>query len=384
MRNRKEVKKSQPLHFSSHLLIDHDNGLYVQDFFNERLYLERRRTERSKTPFLLVLLNIEEAVRSASNRDKMVFDIASTLFSVTREIDLKGWYRYSSVVGIIFTEISPSLPKQTKENILHKIFGNLSKRLTGDQLKKIKTSFHFYPEIYEIKKEDISFDRSLYPDLVLDRSRKILLFFKRATDITGSLAALIFFFPLILLISLGVKISSQGPVLFKQERVGLFGKKFMFMKFRSMYVNTDPRIHREYIKLFISGRLHEREDSSRSGSAYKLRGDPRITPLGRLLRKTSLDELPQFVNVLKGDMSLVGPRPPIPYECKDYDVWHRSRILNMKPGITGLWQIKGRSATSFDDMVRLDLKYIKTWSLWLDLVILLKTPWAVLSCRGAY
>ena len=112
--------------------------------------------------------------------------------------------------------------------------------------------------------------------------------------------------------------------------------------------------------------------------------DPRITSIGRFLRKTSIDELPQFFNVLMGDMSLVGPRPPIPYECEEYDIWHRSRVLDMKPGITGLWQVDGRSATSFDDMVRMDIRYVREWSLLLDMKILFKTPLVVLTCKGAY
>jgi lipopolysaccharide/colanic/teichoic acid biosynthesis glycosyltransferase len=112
--------------------------------------------------------------------------------------------------------------------------------------------------------------------------------------------------------------------------------------------------------------------------------DRRITALGNFLRKTSLDELPQFVNVLKGEMSLVGPRPPIPYECEIYDLWHRKRLLEMKPGITGLWQVEGRSRRTFDEMVRLDLRYINEWSLWLDLKIILKTPWVMVSGSGGY
>jgi lipopolysaccharide/colanic/teichoic acid biosynthesis glycosyltransferase len=112
--------------------------------------------------------------------------------------------------------------------------------------------------------------------------------------------------------------------------------------------------------------------------------DPRITPVGRFIRKTSLDELPQFINVLKGEMSLVGPRPPVPYEFDLYEPWHKRRLRQVKPGITGLWQVHGRSSTTFDDMVRLDLKYVAERSLWMDIIILLKTPSAVVSCKGAY
>jgi lipopolysaccharide/colanic/teichoic acid biosynthesis glycosyltransferase len=133
----------------------------------------------------------------------------------------------------------------------------------------------------------------------------------------------------------------------------------------------------------IAGQSVARADSSQYG-IYKIVNDPRVTPLGRFLRRSSLDELPQFFNVLKGDMSLVGPRPPLPYEFERYFTWHRRRVLEIKPGITGLWQICGRSKTSFDEMVRLDLRYAREWSLWLDLKILLETPIAVIFRAGAY
>ncbi len=132
-----------------------------------------------------------------------------------------------------------------------------------------------------------------------------------------------------------------------------------------------------------NGRANGNGSALPQNGVYKLTNDSRITPVGRFLRKTSLDEFPQFFNVLKGDMSLVGPRPPIPYECEKYDVWHKRRILEVKPGITGLWQVKGRSSTTFDDMVRLDLNYVTHWSLLLDLKILFQTPFAVLKGKGA-
>jgi len=145
---------------------------------------------------------------------------------------------------------------------------------------------------------------------------------------------------------------------------------------------NDHSVHRDYVKRMIAGNA---ERISRNGSdegVYKLVDDPRITRLGRFLRRTSLDELPQFFNVLKGDMSLVGPRPPIPYEVAAYQTWHRRRVLQVKPGITGLWQVMGRNRVSFDEMVRLDLQYANFWSLWLDFKILMRTPAAVV--KGAY
>jgi lipopolysaccharide/colanic/teichoic acid biosynthesis glycosyltransferase len=153
-----------------------------------------------------------------------------------------------------------------------------------------------------------------------------------------------------------------------------------------MYSNNDPNVHKEYITQLIreSKNYNGRNDNPGDKLIYKIKDDPRITPIGRLLRKTSLDEIPQFFNVLKGEMSLVGPRPPILYEIDNYDIWHKRRVVEIKPGITGLWQVEGRSSTSFDDMVRLDLKYFQEWSFWLDIKILLKTPWVVILCKGAY
>ncbi len=151
-----------------------------------------------------------------------------------------------------------------------------------------------------------------------------------------------------------------------------------------MHVNPDCNIHREYVEKFIAGQKVNNVKGSNKDDIYKIEDHPRITSIGKFLRKTSLDEFPQFINVLKGEMSIVGPRPPIPYEVKAYDIWHRHRVFEMKPGITGMWQIKGRSNTNFDEMVRMDLKYTREWSLWLDVKLLLETPWAVLTCKGAH
>jgi lipopolysaccharide/colanic/teichoic acid biosynthesis glycosyltransferase len=150
-----------------------------------------------------------------------------------------------------------------------------------------------------------------------------------------------------------------------------------------MHAANDPHIHREFMKKVIRGN-YDGNVSGASKPVYKMTDDPRITPLGRILRRTSLDELPQFFNVLLGDMSLVGPRPPLAYEYKEYNFWHRRRVLEIKPGITGLWQVTGRSRVRFDEMVRLDLQYARNWSLWLDVQILFKTPRAVVLGEGAF
>ena len=189
---------------------------------------------------------------------------------------------------------------------------------------------------------------------------------KQVMDIVGSALMLILCTPLLLMIALAIKASSKGPVLFRQQRVGQYGQSFTFLKFRSMRIDNDHSVHKEYVTKLIAGEA-EREQSSGNGEAvYKLTNDKRVTRVGKFLRRTSLDELPQLVNVLKGDMSLVGPRPAIPYELAAYQTWHRRRVLEVKPGITGLWQVTGRSSVKFDEMVRLDLRYATSWSPWLD------------------
>jgi exopolysaccharide biosynthesis polyprenyl glycosylphosphotransferase len=194
---------------------------------------------------------------------------------------------------------------------------------------------------------------------------------KRAFDLTVAAAALVLLAPLWLLIAALIKLDSRGPVLYAQERVGMDGRIFLFLKFRTMRAGADDTEHREYQRRYIQGRPDTNMgDSLRP--VYKLHTDPRITRVGRALRRTSLDELPQLLNVLRGDMSVVGPRPPIPYEVEAYELWHRKR-LDMKPGMTGLWQVSGRNRLSFDEMVRLDLFYIENWSLRLDLKIMLRT-----------
>jgi len=194
---------------------------------------------------------------------------------------------------------------------------------------------------------------------------------KRTFDLIIAALAIVLLLPLWLLIALLIKLDSRGPVFYTQERVGMDGRLFLLYKFRTMKAGADPELHREYQKAFIAGRA-EAQVGNDSKPTYKLLTDPRITRVGKLLRRTSLDEVPQLLNVLLGDMSLVGPRPPIPYEVEAYELWHRKR-LDMKPGLTGLWQVSGRNRLPFEEMVRLDLFYIENWSLLLDLKIILRT-----------
>jgi lipopolysaccharide/colanic/teichoic acid biosynthesis glycosyltransferase len=202
---------------------------------------------------------------------------------------------------------------------------------------------------------------------------------KRTVDILGSLIALILLSPLFLGIAIIVKSTSEGPIFFCKKRLGKGGREFCFYKFRTMWANNDPHIHRDFVAKLITGSA----PIDQNGGLFKMKNDPRITPVGRFLRRTSLDELPQFFNVLINDMSLVGPRPPLPYEYEKYRAWHTRRVLDLKPGITGLWQVEARSLTTFDEMVRIDIRYAYARNFWLDLRIMLQTPGAMLSGRGA-
>lgn len=207
--------------------------------------------------------------------------------------------------------------------------------------------------------------------------------FKRVCDVVLASLALLVLAPALAVIALLIRRSGPGPVLFVQERLGRDGRPFNFYKFRSMKHDSDDAIHRQFAAMFINGDHEGCADSNSGDQVFKLKQDPRVTRIGAFLRRTSLDELPQLFNILKGEMSLVGPRPPIAYEIENYQPWHMER-LKAVPGLTGLWQVSGRSSVSFEDMVRLDIRYISTWSLWNDLVILLKTVPVVLRGTGGY
>jgi lipopolysaccharide/colanic/teichoic acid biosynthesis glycosyltransferase len=284
-------------------------------------------------------------------------------------------------VGAIFTELGTADKKSILASVKHKISTVVNEKLPSKDAGEVNLTFRFFPE--DSRREGPSVFR-LPAESDGEQPKAVARTVKRAIDITGSTLALVVLSPVLLAISLLIKLTSKGPVLFCQRRVGQLGKEFTFLKFRSMCVNNDVTVHKEYVSHFIAGQATMQESADGTASAYKVIDDPRVTPFGRFLRKTSLDELPQLINVVKGEMSLVGPRPPIPYELASYELWHLRRIIEAKPGITGLWQVCGRSKTSFDEMVRLDLRYARGWSLSLDFKILLRTPGVVLSGDGAY
>jgi len=205
---------------------------------------------------------------------------------------------------------------------------------------------------------------------------------KRAFDTVAVTIGLLLLSPILLLIAILIKLDSKGPVFYRQIRIGELGRQFSMFKFRSMRVDADPAQHKAYVTRLIEENLTPEQVSGEKNGSLKMEDDPRITRVGKFIRKASLDELPQLINVLRGEMSLVGPRPPLLYEVALYQDWHKRRF-EVPPGITGLWQVKGRNRVSFDEMVRMDLEYIEHQSLWLDIKLLMQTPAAVLSARGA-
>ena len=360
------------------------NPFLAADLFRKLLCLERKRAERSERYFLLMLVHVEDALRVNGSAETLAKVIAA-LQGSKRETDIGGWYEEGAMLGVIFTEVGNAGPDESAKLIGLRVEDALRASLTLEIFGRIYLSFHLFPDDRSQGKPGPWLDTELYPDLTeRDEKRRTSLLLKRSLDIVGSVVGLLLGAPLMIAIAIAIKLTSRGPVLFKQERVGWRGSRFTFLKFRSMYTQNDPSIHREYVQRFIAGDAESAQQDDNRKAVYKLQDDPRVTPLGRFLRKTSLDELPQFINVLKGEMSLVGPRPPIPYELAAYRVWHRRRVLEAKPGITGFWQVNGRSRLKFDEMVRLDLRYAGSWSLWSDLKVLLETPRAAFFCKGAY
>ena len=251
--------------------------------------------------------------------------------------------------------------------------------------RKQKVEFRLAPSLFNFLPQKTSVEQigvlpmvRLFREPLSDAEK----FIKRAFDILISATAFVTLAPVWILIALGIKFDSRGAVLFKQERVGMDGRKFLCYKFRTMKADADEEIHREAYRKNIEGLTEANAGDVENPVFGKVKNDPRVTKFGKFLRRTSLDELPQFLNVLRGDMSVVGARPPIPYEVEDYEIKHRRR-LDMKPGITGLWQVSGRNRLTFEEMVQIDLYYIENWSLWLDLKIILLTLPAVLRGDGA-
>src|SRR5262245_43666551 len=335
-------------------------------YFLKQLEREKRRTDRSRASLSLVLFRFD--VRASDLVDD-VDKLLRALCRSKRETDIVGYLSdYLIAVLLVDTDKHGTLVL-TQKVVAHA--GRLP----------VSTTAATYPDrVFDELKADNQSTQDPDPFLLsgLASTNECSYRLKRTLDIVGGIAALVLLSPLMLLIATAVAATSRGPVIFKQVRLGRGGIPFNFYKFRSMHCKADDQIHRDYVAKLIAGELEGINQGEAATPLYKMKDDPRITRVGKLIRKTSIDELPQLFNVLKGDMSLVGPRPPLPYEAEKYQSWHLRRILEVKPGITGIWQVNGWSKTSFDEMVRMDLRYVRTCSLALDLKLLLKTIKVVL------
>jgi lipopolysaccharide/colanic/teichoic acid biosynthesis glycosyltransferase len=382
LRSSTNISGAGPL--SPQAVSSENRGVLNEELFRGMISRERKRSERSRKPFLLMLLDMGDLHPSLKN-GPILSKILTALSLATRETDVTGWYQNNTVVGVMFTEIGIEDRSSILATMMTRVSQSLCNNLNCEQFDQIRISFHLFPQEWDREIPQEPTEPTLYPDLSKrEDGRRLLRVVKRLIDVASSGSAVMILAPLFLVIALAIKTTSKGPVFYRQLRVGQHGVPFVFVKFRSMYIDCDSSVHKDYVRNLIAGRAECNPSNGNGKVVYKLTDDSRITRVGKFLRRTSLDELPQFFNVLKGEMSMVGPRPPIPYEVKAYDIWHRSRLYEAKPGITGLWQVNGRSRVKFDDMVRLDLQYARTWSLWLDFKILIQTPKAVVLGEGAH
>jgi lipopolysaccharide/colanic/teichoic acid biosynthesis glycosyltransferase len=340
--------------------------------FGERLRMEKLRAERADSPLSIVLLSIRRDL--AFERDN-IQNIVNVIQSRTRATDVIGFVD-RRVIGVILPDTDRQGAEEAAARLTEGNNGLFSSAAAGTYPDNL---FDTIPE----ELPPLRFDAFDFASGRFAENFRFRQMVKRGMDIVGSVVGIVLFLPLMAAIAVAIRAGSPGPAIFKQTRLGRNGVPFTFYKFRSMYLNTDDRIHREYTASLIRGDHDQTNQGDVDKPLYKIKSDPRVTRIGRIIRRTSMDELPQFFNVLKGDMSLVGPRPALAYEAEKYEAWHLRRILEVKPGITGLWQAEGRSKTSFDEMVRLDIRYIQDWSLMLDVKILLKTVKVVLECGGA-
>ncbi len=355
-----------------------------EEEFRRMLALERKRSERTKVPFLLMLAGCTATAKhetEAATLSKM----GSVLSSDSRETDVIGWYNDGSVLGVLFSGLSAGERGPILDKISERLKSKLERDFAPDEWQQLRFSFHFFPDDWNLSNFDDPGNPTLYIDATPAAKRKrVPLGFKRLIDIVFSSIVLTVCLPLFLWIALAIKASSKGPVFFRQKRIGQYGKQFVLLKFRSMFENSEVLVHKNFVKELIADATLEMPLRNERNELCKIQNDDRVTRVGRFLRRTSLDELPQLLNVLKGEMSLVGPRPAIPYEVEIYQTWHRRRILAARPGITGIWQVAGRSRVKFDERVRMDLRYAMAWSPWLDLKILLLTPFTVFRGNGAF
>ena len=408
-------------------------GWYTYEEFGETLKKEQNRSDRTGLPFAYVQIDLARNGQTPELENAEMLGFIRHLTDIveenTRNYDIKFITR-GGVIGILLIDTSMDGAKFFIEKITHTLynyFQDVGKAEFIHNLQDITISSYPVNRI----KDEVAENRQDPPPLVLrklrftngtvnssnntlfrengmlkfdwqplnitegaatvdasylwrniceERAAFSYRFWKRVVDIFGALIGLLLFSPLIILFALLIKTTSRGPLIYSQQRIGQLMQPFTFYKFRTMRPNNDNSIHKQYVQKLIEG--NGENQGSGDEPVYKLK-DPRVTPIGQILRKTSMDEIPQLFNVLKGEMSLVGPRPPIDYEVEKYQSWHLRRIFEAKPGVTGLWQVYGRSKTTFDEMVRLDLQYVENRSILLDLKIILLTFSAIFKTNQA-
>jgi lipopolysaccharide/colanic/teichoic acid biosynthesis glycosyltransferase len=332
-------------------------GIYPAEVFRALLSHERSRADREGSRFSLVVLNVSGLSRNGDG----VLLVTKTIRGAMRSIDEVGWLDARSI-GVLL----PATGREGGNKFACRVFESIS-----GQASRISWMVYTYPDHWILTDGEDREAGALRVTAAVDALfRKRIPRWKRGVDILGSAFLLVLLSPLFLLLGVYIKIVSPGKILFKQKRVGFGGTQFTFLKFRTMYENNNPGEHREYLKTLInSTKPMEKLDCDR---------DPRIIPGGKILRKACLDELPQLINVFRGEMSLVGPRPCIPYEAAEYLRWHTHRF-DILPGMTGLWQVSGKNKLSFEQMIRLDIAYARNISILRDLRILLLTGPAILG-----
>jgi len=344
-----------------------------EELFRSALIRERKRADRFEEVFALVTFEGVEPGSPVPCRA-----VVDAIGVSTRDTDVVGWLDEGVRLALLLPEVAAPA-KEAAAGIETRITRQLATRMNAKTMSQLRVRIHVHAGLATANSSQVLDADPLVAEIEAVKSRATLReAVKRALDISVSLTLLFLLSPVFLIVAALVKLTSRGPILFKQERIGEMAKPFTMLKFRSMHAKSPSALHEQFVADFIKSR------AATSGDRFfKIRRDPRITPIGHWLRKTSLDELPQLWNVLRGDMSLVGPRPPLKYELDQYRSWHWRRVLAAKPGMTGLWQVEGRSRTTFDEMVRLDLRYARKRSLLTDIKILLATPRAVVSGKGA-
>lgn len=339
--------------------------------FRDALERERDRADRFEEPLVVAWVSRDGYRTSADEWDRVIDGTARAACPG----DLIGWFETGTVLGVLRPAASTTPDRAAGRAPVEVMRRDIQQRLAATGIAcSVKT------EVYDPKQDDTP--AWLLAELTRGRTAvdDVRAATKRAIDVAGSLVMLVLLAPLMAVVALLVKCTSPGPVFFRQERVGGRGRSFRMNKFRTIHADADTTLHEQYVEGFIEAGARK---PGGDGTICKLVDDPRVTRVGRFLRRTSIDEVPQFWNVLVGEMSLVGPRPALPYEVAHYRIWHRRRF-DVAPGMTGLWQVSGRSRTSFDEMVQLDLRYARNRTILNDLRILAATPWAVLSGRGAH